>query len=308
MIYSFNMDKLPVVHSLYAVERRTVWKVADPYNILIIILWGRCYIEAEGKEYLLEKGDVFFIPANCVYTRKPYNDEMCTIFYTHFLVDEIKIWEDASALRDEIIKLRNEIDKEILGDNHKSHSTENTVYIAEQTRSAEKLEELMHYVSNALKYIVKNSIESRMIAALNICNIFGLLTEITLKSIMAEGQTSLSPATPHKLKKAILYIRQNYSQKITLTDLCSFCNVSKQQLIRYFKEYLRTTPVTYINEFKLNKAKEYFLSSPHLSIKEVCNELGFDDQHYFSRIFSKHNGETPSQYKDRVLNFDETKQ
>ena len=44
-------------------------------------------------------------------------------------------------------------------------------------------------------------------------------------------------------------------------------------------------------------------SAPELAIKNVCDALGFNDQHYFSRIFSRITGESPSQYKYRVVKF-----
>ena len=42
-----------------------------------------------------------------------------------------------------------------------------------------------------------------------------------------------------------------------------------------------------------------------VTIKEIAAELGFDNQHYFSRVFMKKNGETPSQYRNRTVNFKE---
>lgn len=110
---------------------------------------------------------------------------------------------------------------------------------------------------------------------------------------------------PSKLKKAVHFIRQNHTARITLDDLCRHCAISKSQLTRYFKEVFGKTPVQYIIELKLNSAKELFLNSPQLSIKNVANELGFEDQHYFSRIFTKNTGERPSEYKYRVNNFKE---
>ena len=79
--------------------------------------------------------------------------------------------------------------------------------------------------------------------------------------------------------------------------------MSKQHLIRCFKNYLHTTPTQYILEFKIAKAKEFLFNQQDLSIKEIANELGIDDQHYFSRMFKKLCGETPSEYKYRVHHY-----
>ena len=92
-------------------------------------------------------------------------------------------------------------------------------------------------------------------------------------------------------------------KSITLDGLCDYCNVSKSQMIRYFKDAFNKTPIQYVNEYKINRSREMIQSTPELAIKNVCDALGFDDQHYFSRIFMKITGESPSAYKYRVVNF-----
>ena len=74
-------------------------------------------------------------------------------------------------------------------------------------------------------------------------------------------------------------------------------------MIRYFKDAVNKTPIQYVSEYKINRAREMIQTTPELAIKNVCDALGFDDQHYFSRIFSKITGETPRDYKYRVVNF-----
>jgi AraC-like DNA-binding protein len=74
-------------------------------------------------------------------------------------------------------------------------------------------------------------------------------------------------------------------------------------MIRYFKDAFNKTPIQYVNEYKINRSREMIQSTPELAIKNVCDALGFDDQHYFSRIFMKITGESPSAYKYRVVNF-----
>ena len=110
------------------------------------------------------------------------------------------------------------------------------------------------------------------------------------------------------LRRAIGFIRANYKEKITLTDLCRAAAVSPQQMIRYFKSELSATPGRYINEVKIDRAKELFLTHPDLSVAEIATELGFPDPHYFTRLFKKLSGETPTGYKKRVHSFDEKKQ
>ena len=68
------------------------------------------------------------------------------------------------------------------------------------------------------------------------------------------------------------------------------------------------TPKAYILSYRINCAKELFYREPNLSVKEVAYEMGFEDQHYFSRLFTRVTGQSPTAYKDHLKNFDPSKQ
>ena len=100
-----------------------------------------------------------------------------------------------------------------------------------------------------------------------------------------------------KLQKAVNYISKHYNEKITLDELAAYCNISKQQLTRQFKTNLQMTPMKYVTEFKLFRAKDLIFNQPELSIKEVSDMLGFDNQNYFSKVFARVFGQSPTEYK-----------
>ena len=70
---------------------------------------------------------------------------------------------------------------------------------------------------------------------------------------------------------------------------------------------MKTTPMSYVTYCRLNRAKELFLNKSYQTVSEVANEVGFSDVHYFSRVFKKTTGETPTQFIERIRNFDEKK-
>ena len=128
------------------------------------------------------------------------------------------------------------------------------------------------------------------------------LSNICIKQIL-DGGDKIEVHASRKLRRAIIYIQNHISEPITLEALSNVCHVSKQQLIRYFKSELGTTPIAYINQMKVSRTKEYLQRHPEIPINEVCAELGFDDPLYFSRLFSKIYGESPSKYRQRVRSF-----
>ena len=94
------------------------------------------------------------------------------------------------------------------------------------------------------------------------------------------------------------YINQNFDRIISLDDLSSFAHVSKTTLIEIFKEVYGSTPIRYLNNLRMQKAKE-LLSDSDISISEISEMVGFQSIHYFSRNFKEREGCTPMEYRRR---------
>lgn len=99
------------------------------------------------------------------------------------------------------------------------------------------------------------------------------------------------------IENALRYIRENYQNSISLTEIADECNVSKVHLSRKFKEKTGVGLNEYMVIFRLKKAKEFLLTRDKMSICEVAFHCGFNDSNYFSWLFKKTYGVTPSQYR-----------
>ena len=102
-------------------------------------------------------------------------------------------------------------------------------------------------------------------------------------------------------KRAKEYIKTNYSKSITLEDVAREINVSPQYLSKLFKEETGENFIDYLTGIRIRIAKS-LLEGEELSIKEICYSIGYSDPNYFSRIFKKIVGSTPTEYKDEFLN------
>lgn len=304
MIYAVEFSSLPVVEKVYSVTRRTVWQLADPYTILLYIKKGSCLLTLDEDSFTLNEGDMFFIPAGQKYIRQPINNEMCTLMYIHFTLSESRSLTDSEALS-EIREKKEQLNQSLLEDMPKAEDY--TLYIAPHIKRDQKIEaELSSLVQSLSLNASKNHLESAFRNSLYVSQMLAIGNRLTLDSL--KDDMHLEKKVPHNLKKAIGYIRSNYTRNISLSDLCAVSSVTKQQMIRYFKESFSTTPIRYITELRINRSKELFLTHSELSVSEVAQELGFSDPHYFSRMFRKISGESPSDFIKRVRNFDEKKQ
>ncbi len=103
-----------------------------------------------------------------------------------------------------------------------------------------------------------------------------------------------------KIQDIVAYYGQNYNTDISLDKMSDISNMSKFSLIRKFKESTGMTPHDYLLNTRIMKALEY-LNNPNRKIIDACMMSGFDNQSYFSRVFKKKTGLTPSEYRKKVV-------
>ncbi len=103
----------------------------------------------------------------------------------------------------------------------------------------------------------------------------------------------LSDDLADKIKK---YIDENLYDKITVTDLCNRFYLSRVALYNIFDKFFSQSVAEYICNRKLHKAKKILEQNPSMSIREVSDIVGIDEN-YFSKIFKKKYGITPKKYQ-----------
>lgn len=98
--------------------------------------------------------------------------------------------------------------------------------------------------------------------------------------------------------KAIDYMKCNYQSKITLEDTALNVGLSPSYFSKVFKEEMGCTFSSYLNELRIDKSKALLLSGS-ASIMEICAQVGFEDQSYFTKVFKKRTGVTPAKFRTR---------
>lgn len=97
-------------------------------------------------------------------------------------------------------------------------------------------------------------------------------------------------------KKMLAYIYTHYDQPIKVEDLLNYSNLSRSECFRCFKRYIGTTPVEYINEYRLSQST-FLLTNTDMDIMEVCLACGFSSASYYGKLFKKRYGITPLAYR-----------
>ena len=95
------------------------------------------------------------------------------------------------------------------------------------------------------------------------------------------------------VKKAVAYIDEHATEGMTRWQLAEAVHVSEDYLTRIFRKEIGVSPWEYINNHRIHKSINLLRHST-LTIAEIAGECGFQDQAYFTRVFRKITGKSPT--------------
>ncbi len=122
-----------------------------------------------------------------------------------------------------------------------------------------------------------------------------------LQEILLSISENALEKTNHKtLNESLKYIHNFFTAKISIPYLASLENLSNSRYVTVFKKQMGKSPSEYIIELKLQLAKN-MLDSTNMSIKQISEHIGYNDQYFFSRLFKKYLGISPQKYRSRQL-------
>lgn len=125
--------------------------------------------------------------------------------------------------------------------------------------------------------------------------IFALLSANCISSLNV-AERSQDHFRLEKLKTALKYIQDNHSKKISTVDIAACVDMSEGHFCRVFKQYVKKTPVEYLNHYRITRAAK-LLEETGMKVLEAAMEVGFDNLSYFTGLFKRHMGMTPSRYR-----------
>ena len=155
--------------------------------------------------------------------------------------------------------------------------------------------------------LYRTSIHTPTISPEDLLPSLELIAEYLGQTYQIIQSTHSEPDTPARfhsssedtiLSHAIEYIRLNAISHITLADLANFCHCSESYLSRIFKRRTGVNINVYINKVRMELAKNSLVLTD-ASIADIALSVGFSEPNYFSRVFTKIIGVSPTEYRKR---------
>ncbi|QYR21082.1 response regulator [Paenibacillus sp. sptzw28] len=114
---------------------------------------------------------------------------------------------------------------------------------------------------------------------------------------MTEHQSRLEADTLQRIKQ---YIAEHFQKDITLEMISKEVKLSPFYISKLFKEQFGVNYIDFLTECRIEKAKS-LMNRPDVPLKEIAFEAGYNDPNYFSKVFKKMCGVSPTEYRNRIF-------
>lgn len=125
---------------------------------------------------------------------------------------------------------------------------------------------------------------------------------IQLPNIIKEGSDKHSK-TSNQIKAMMIYIHENYPDKISVEQIANSAFVSTRECYRLFSSGLNTTPLEYLTSYRLQVASQMLINTQH-SVAFISNECGLGSSSYFGKLFKDYTSQTPTQFREQWQDID----
>jgi len=234
-----------------------------PEHILILCVAGSGWLEVDSVRHPIQAREAVLIPRNLPHIYGASEEDPWSIQWVHL----------QGTAADYFFSLLPE-----------------NVYTVPAT--AELTAVLQHHFRECYNSIMGSFVQQRMIFITQ--TIQHLLGHLFFNNRLFSP--ALRSSQFHNLDSTLDYLRKNIDKPLTLQQMANHAQLSKSHFARLFKEQTNYSPVDYFIRLKLQRACMQ-LALTRQTIRQISLAVGYTDPYYFSRLFKKIIGKSPSQFR-----------
>ena len=256
--------------------------------ILYVILDGEMYLTEDQTEYTLVPGDFILLdPSRYHFGRK---GSRCFYYYIHFTLSDIG---EISYALEEYMHILSRQRIQCTASSCETSSPDAPILLPKYFHPSERaFARLEHHAKNILLSF-HNPIEFHIQTAS--CQLLNLL--IAMHQHLSDLAIGKSQRAGHSLSLEIIaYLKIYYPEKITGERLEKHFYKNFDYMNRIFKKAIGKTIFQWLNDYRISEAQK-LLQSNYYTQKQIAENTGFSNEFYFSRVFKKLTGTTPSEYQ-----------
>ena len=123
---------------------------------------------------------------------------------------------------------------------------------------------------------------------------------LTIHSKTALKSDTTDQRSYDRIRDILSYIEENYQRKLALEEIAGQIHLCRSECCRIFKKYMNLSLFDFILDYRIEKSLK-LLGNTRYSVKEISENVGFNDSNYFSKVFHQRKGMSPSAYRKNLL-------
>lgn len=120
-----------------------------------------------------------------------------------------------------------------------------------------------------------------------------------MEEMLVAAKRQLCDSSTELMAQAAEYLRQNYAEPLSITKIASQFGLGRRRFTYLFERHTGMSPLRYLTEYRIRRSKK-LLQTCRCSIARVAECVGYPDSFYFSRVFKRQTGLSPTEFRERI--------
>lgn len=261
-------------------ETAVPWHWHDEMEFLFVES-GTARVSVNGTDYLVKKGEGFFINAGALHAAWPGDEKICgqysVVCHPRLVgggVDSI-LWQKYL--------------EPLLSDPRRPcvHFSNARDWEADASKAIQEAWEMAVSETEGFEFWVRDRLSKVVFLLAKHCP---AAEKKPSEKVLRDGA---------RIKVMLQFIQERLELELSLSDIAGCANISENECLRCFRSMIGCSPIQYVKQLRVQKAAE-LLAATERKISDIGAECGFQEMSYFAKTFREMKGCTPSEFRKNV--------